>query len=213
MTQNTKIHRFRIRQDGFTLLEMLVIIGIIGILMAVLLPSYGYIQEAARQSRAQTLVRDAATALTAYVQRERAWPTEILDSGGYLDHKVCKILHEAGLFDSTAYNGDNLNLDSLDRFGLLDPWGQAFVKRNPKLQDVNKELGDPPRPLKNHLLQFRIDRNFDGKVNADDGWGPIPYGQIVRESAIVWSCGPGGLQTSSAKKYLSGLRLSWALER
>ena len=214
MTQIESVHR----QEGFTLVEVLVVIGIIGILIAVLLPAFGYVQQIARQSRAQTMVVDAATALTAYVQRERAWPDEIAkESQGYFDAKVCKILFEAGLLDVTTYKGDEINQDSPDRFGLLDPWGQALVKRNPKLQDVNAEIGAPPRPIRNHLLQFRIDKNFDGKVNEDDctgGFGAIPYDQAVRASAIVWSCGPGGWERGSkSKKYLNQNRLSWSLER
>jgi len=207
------------RRGGFTLLEMLVIIGIIGLLMAVLLPSFGYIQQIARQSRAQTLVCDAATSLTTYVQYQRAWPDDILKSKGYFDRRVCGLLREEGLLDVTTYKDSNkyekdeVDPNSPERFGLLDPWGQAYLKRNPKLASVDDLVGNPPRPLRDHLLQFRIDSDFNGKVDGEDTFGGAPLGQSVRASAIVWSRGPSGKDDTGSGKYPKENRLSWALEK
>ena len=202
------------RRGGFTLLEMLVIIGIIGILIAVLLPSFNYVMQIARQTRAQELVGNAMTALTAYVQRERSWPDEILLSRGYFDDKVCKVLQEAGFLDVTTYNGNEINQNSPERFGLLDPWGQNIVRKNPKLSATSRTGQTAPEEIRNHILQFRIDRNLDGKVDAadcTDGFPPIPRNQSIRAVAIVWSRGPSGKDDSSSGKYPRENRLSWAL--
>jgi len=205
---------------------MLVVIGIMGILMAVLLPSYFYVQQIARQSQAQRLVSNAATALTVYLQREKEWHKDILDSQGYFDWKVCKVLYEAGLLDVTMKTKDgkvlnNVDDTSVDKFGLLDPWGQALLRRSKEaLEETDKgavpDDDDPKLSLKKHLLQFRVDLDFDGKIDSrDDGpLGTIPLrnnNSSIRGSAMVWSRGPNGKDDDpKGRKYPHQNRLSWA---
>ena len=197
----------RKRVGGFTLVEMLVVIGIIGILMSVLIPSYFYVQRIAHQSHAQRLVSNAATALTVYIQRELYWHQDILDSDGYFNAKVCKVLYDAGLLDVVVDQRY-----SVDKFGLLDPWGKALLRRNKEL--LAKELDPmdavrPPEELRKHLLQFRIDTNLDGMIDSTDRWSP-PFNRPVRASAIVWSRGPSGMDDENrGGRYPNENRLSW----
>jgi len=201
------------------MVEILVVLGIIAILMATLIPSFGYVLKIARQARAQELVSNAATALTIYIQRERAWADEMLESRGYFNQKVCFILVQAGLLDVTSWRViDNENLkfisDSPDKFGLLDPWGQAMLKRNKEWLEMD-ELPEG-HPLRNHLLQFRIDSDFNGFVDNDDRLGNVPMDKPVRASAIVWSPGPSGDPyewTVKGRRYPKEHRLSWGFER
>ena len=201
---------------GFTLVEMLVVIGILGILMATLSSSYLYVQKMAWQAHAQELVTNAASALTLYLQKEGAWTRDILNSNGEFNEDVCRVLQEHHLMDITTYkrDGDNikyddngkpeLNTDSLDRFGLLDPWGRRILKRNPGLTSINDEL-------RRHRLHFRIDENYDGIV--DTSLGAIPLDSRVRGSAIVWSWGANGEDSSllgNSKRFLRECRISWS---
>ncbi len=200
-------------QRGFTLVEMLVVMGIIGLLVAVLAGAFGFAQTTARQTQAQELVSNVATALSLYIQREGAWPTEILNSGGIVNNQVCKVLQQARLLDVTTVKDDGtINQNSPERFGLFSPWGQRMIRRIPK---TTASLGALPSDtlLCKHILQFRVDSNLDGKIDSSDGQlGAIPgdQGSTIRASAIVWSCGPNGkADGNTGAKKAGENRQSW----
>ncbi len=179
---------------GFTLVEMLVVMGLIGLLVAMMTGALQYVQTTARQAQAQELVSNVATALTIYIQREGTWPQEILTSGGVVNNQVCKVLQQSRLLDVTTVKSDgNINQNSPERFGLLSPWGQRILKRSPR---TTASLGGLPTDaqLRRHMLQFRVDIDYDGKIDSSDSLlGPIPgKGGVIRASAIVWTCGPNG---------------------
>jgi len=184
---------------GFTLVEMLVVMGLIGLLVAMMTGALQYVQTTARQAQAQELVSNVATALTIYIQREGTWPQEILTSGGVVNNQVCKVLQQARLLDVTTVKSDgNINQNSPERFGLLSPWGQRMLKRNPR---TTASLGGLPTDaqLRRHMLQFRVDIDYDGKIDSGDSLlGPIPgNSSVIRASAIVWACGPNGKDDGS----------------
>ena len=57
---------------GFTLIEMLAVIGIIAVLMAALIGGYAGVTKAAEKKKCQELVSNVATALTALFQNDGA---------------------------------------------------------------------------------------------------------------------------------------------
>lgn len=179
---------------GFTLVEMLVVMGIVGVLIAMLTGALKYVQNTAWQARSQELVSNVAAALTIYIQREGTWPIEILNSGGEVNNEVCKVLKQARLLDVTTVLADGkINQNSPERFGLFSPWGQRIIRSMPT---KTASLGTVPSDtlLRKHILQFRVDINLDGKIDSTDGQlGALPgVGSVIRASAIVWACGPNG---------------------
>ena len=87
-------------------------------------------------------------------------------------------------------SGDSKERDSIDRYGLLDAWGQRMLRGNP---DLSESIA------KQHRLQFRLDLNLDGKVDSSED---APNGLTVRAVALVWSRGVDGKDdTSSTGRY------------
>lgn len=201
---------------GFTLVEMLVVMGIVGVLIAMLTGALKYVQNTAWQARSQELVSNVAAALTIYIQREGTWPLEILNSGGEVNNEVCKVLKQARLLDVTAVNISStgiatINQNSPERFGLFSPWGQRIIRSMPT---KTASLGTVPSDtlLRKHILQFRVDINLDGKIDSSDAQlGALPgAGSVVRASAIVWACGPNGKEDGNTGAKKSGEnRQSW----
>lgn len=190
---------------GFTLVEMLVVMGLLGILLAFMVGALRYVQTTARKTQAQELVSNVATALTLYLEREGIWPEEIINSGGLVNNQVLKILQNAKLLDTTAVTAVKkpdgtveyqCNQNSPERFGLLSPWGQRLVRSMPT---AKASLGGlPPSNLRKHMLNFRVDLNYDGKIDNTDGkLGSIPGDSTIRATVIVWSCGPNGKDDGS----------------
>jgi prepilin-type N-terminal cleavage/methylation domain-containing protein len=179
---------------GFTLVEMLVVIGIIGLLASVLTTGFGFAQTLAWQTQSQELVSNIATALGLYIQKEGSWPEEILRSNGNVNNEVCKVLQEAKLLDLTTVKSDGtINQNSPERFGLFSPWGKRIIRKSPKLTASLGSLCSMTEANK-HMIQFRVDMDLDGKIDSNDAaLGVIPgNGAPIRASAIVWSCGPHG---------------------
>jgi prepilin-type N-terminal cleavage/methylation domain-containing protein len=63
----TRAHRSCAARQGFNLIELLVVIGVIGILVALLMPALARARESARRVTCLSNVRQLATALTAYI--------------------------------------------------------------------------------------------------------------------------------------------------
>ncbi len=89
-------------RGGFTLVEMMVVVGIIGILAATLISSFSHMKTTARQSQAHNLVVEVATAMTMYVQQERDWPAQWLNKDAVgMDKEVCWVLQDKKLLGRT----------------------------------------------------------------------------------------------------------------
>lgn len=61
-------------RGGFTMLEILVVVAIIGLLMGLGLPAYNLSVESSRRSRTKALVAAVATAIAAYPRQSIDWP-------------------------------------------------------------------------------------------------------------------------------------------
>jgi prepilin-type N-terminal cleavage/methylation domain-containing protein len=92
------------RQQGFTIVELLIVIVVIGILAALVITTYAGIQAKARNSKRQTDVQNIQTQLEAYFQTSGNYPS---------------------LADMNSASFLSTNMKSLDTGALQDPQGSS----------------------------------------------------------------------------------------
>ena len=67
---------FKNRKKGFTIIELIVVIAILGILAAILIPQFGNFREKAAENAVLSEARSVATAVDAYYALEGEWPED-----------------------------------------------------------------------------------------------------------------------------------------
>lgn len=176
-------------KKAFTLIEMLVVMGIIAVLIGASIGGYSAMTKSAERARCQELVSNVATALTALFQAEGVWPKRLAREGstdGKLDENTAYALVANGrsYFSLTK---DGSKLGGHDRFGILTPWAQAVVKRLGSSAGKDSKVGS--MTVADHTLHFALDLDGDGRIVGESVGG---RSVDVRATAIVWCCGKDG---------------------
>ncbi len=193
-------------KKGFTLVEMLVVIGIIIVLIGGSITGFSKMAKSAERARAQELVKNVETALTVLFQREGNWPQKLLNkSGQQLDEDTAIVLAKKGLFSlTTTGSGSELKLAGQDRFGIVTPWATTVIKRSAKGASAESmKVGSAT--VRDHTLYFAIDKNGDGEIDQGEGLS-IPGVEFVRATAAVWSIGKTGGDKGKPWEYSQGRR-------
>jgi general secretion pathway protein G len=112
-----KFRRFCGESGGFTLVEMLVVLGIIALLMALIAPQVLKYLSAAKSQTGAAQLKNIESALELYY----------LDAGEYPSaEQGIMALNEAPA-GAKSWKGPYIKQKS----GLMDPWGKAYVYRMP----------------------------------------------------------------------------------
>lgn len=178
---------------GFTLIEMLVVIGIIAVLAGATLVSFSKMTKGAEKAKAQELVSEVATALTAIYNDDGAWPKALRDAANtdhLLDKEAALILGKRG-FMSLSMDKDKTKLVGVDRFGLVTPWAAEVIKRKGTAASI-----DSPVPgggtIQSHTLKFALDLDGDGIVRDVE----VDNTKVnIRATAAVWCVSKDGKST------------------
>ena len=183
-------------KSGFTLIEMLVVIGIIAVLLGASMSGYGVFVRRAANARCAELVHNVQVAMVGVMQADGAWPRPILHgSGAPNDAEMGKepgaALAKRGamslVYKRTEREGDTVyELAGNDRFGVVTPWAKEVLKRNASASEsTHVPTGGT---IRDHVLHYAIDDDGDGRVRASVGGASV----IIRGSAAVWCCGANG---------------------
>ena len=187
------------KKSGFTLVEMLVVIGIIAILAAASMLGYSKVVKSAKRTKNIELVSNAATALTHILSKnDGVWPEDLLnrlDAGnGRLDEETSRIFVRYDMlglsYNQREANGDvsKYRLTGKDRCGVVDSEAEAVLKRS---SSASESTSVPTGgTVKEHILYFAVDEDGDGFTEAKvEGAGALR----IRANAVVWAAGPDGI--------------------
>lgn len=181
------------RRGGFTLVEMILVMGIIAVLTGAFMFGFGKITRSAQRAKIQEAVSNTAVALTVVFQKAGAWPNAILQAGtpGRTTKEVTRVFAKYGLlgiaYDRTQNNDGSYGyeLKGQDRFGLVDPLAGDVLKRNPNGGEGLKVPSGGT--VADHHIYFAVDKDGDGIVTTGEG-APVD----VRATAVAWSAGLDG---------------------
>lgn len=186
-------------RSGFTLIEMLVVIGIIAVLSGSLMVGMGRIQKTAQKAKAQETVSNTATALATIFQTEMSWPSRLMQNSGqqldavlshiFVRFKLLGLSYDAKTYNVTTKVG-TIKLTGADRCGIVDPWAATILKQKVSTSENDGvDLKVPSgKTVKDHILWYAIDTDGDGVTEASVGGVNVK----VRAPAIVWCAGADG---------------------
>jgi len=178
-------------KKGFSLIEMLVVIGIIAVLIGASFGGYSAFVKKASRTRCVELVANVRTALEVVHQKEGTWPRAILkgEGTGELTTEVGAALAKRGVLSlscrtRTVDGATTYELIGNDRFGVVSPWAMDVIKRNTSATEST--VVPSGGTIADHRLRFAIDTEENGFTEVRD------KGVKVRAIACVWCCGADG---------------------
>lgn len=182
---------------GFTLVEMLVVVGIIAILIVASFGSYNSFVKNASRQKCTELMHQVKTAMVAMYNMDSSWPRAILGapgapSDGEMTPEVGAAFAARGVLSLTAVMHERddgtkvFELTGNDRCGIVTPWATDVLKRSASASDST----DVPTggKVSDHRLHFAIDEDGDGIVEATVGGKSVR----IRGTAVVWCGGADG---------------------
>jgi len=133
---------------AFTLVELLVVIGIVAILMAILLPALGRAREAAKRAACASNMHQLGVVITNYAAKYRRYPTAYAEHvGQFIDRPSYDVLISYGWkWDfRVVLAGEMKNAGILQCPSVEHPWSdndQQFLPYEPKTGDTRVVLCD-----------------------------------------------------------------------
>ncbi len=118
---------------GFTLIELMVVIGIMLLIMSVLFPAYNHAQRTARRTRARTDIHNIQTAIVAYHREYGRYPMQTSAQAPSYTGTNYKGLIDI-LRGNDVGNNNPRSIQFLEvskgshsvEHGMVDPWGQPY---------------------------------------------------------------------------------------
>ncbi len=184
MSKKTRLAR------GFTLIELLVVITIIGLLMAILVPSILGAVKSAKRARALGQIRDLDAAVKRYFAEYGRMP---VSSGNGEEDRVLTGADQAAVIEILINNALDETLNP-KKIVFLDLDPGAFMDADGKplktVEEMKAQLrsGTPYRDPWAKVGESEADYGILMDLDFDDKITGTPYGEI-RAKAAVFSSG------------------------
>jgi len=140
------------RNQGFTIVELLIVIVVIGILALLVITTYSGIQQKARNSKRQTDVQSIQTQLEAFFSQNGYYPS-LAD------------------LNSSSWLGSNMK--SLDQNALIDPKNPTQSKTlasapaaNQYSYEVTDSSGNSCETTDTNCAKYTLTASYEGTVNG-----------------------------------------------
>jgi type II secretory pathway pseudopilin PulG len=178
------------RRSGFTLMELLIVIGIIMLLMGMLFPAFGMIKRHAMKAKCRTLIHQVDAACDLYRNVNGAYPDDEDIQNAFPLAGSPKVPPFAEDVDESTWESVSarllLMLQTVDRStfatmtGLLDPWKKPLHDRPAKYYRFDSGTGPsapkheidgdpPPHPDTFQVWSCGVDETDDfGDSGSDD---------------------------------------------
>ena len=200
MWKTCRMLKGREAREGFSLIEMLVVLGILAVLIGAGMATFSSAGKKAQKAKGQELVSNVATALEKIYQEEGAWPQRILSgSNGEkgLDENIAYVLAKRNAM-TLSYDSSKRKTTALDQCGVVSPWALAEIKRRAG-NGVSEGTKVPSGgTIADHRLRYAVDTEGLGYVEASVGGEQVK----IRGSVMVWCAGYDG----KLEAYSDGLR-------
>jgi prepilin-type N-terminal cleavage/methylation domain-containing protein len=212
----------RCKKSGFTIIELLTVVAIIGLLIAILVPTIGAVRNTAKKAKSKVQFSQWTLAMEAFRQEYGYYPDVVESSPG------------EGLLDTKKFVGEmtGLGIDGTDPVGnvkkirfvdftreeLVQTEGQSIVDKDLTL--TGARIIDGFENTKIFVVLDIIvnintsDRPYDGQVTvktthtvsagvnpSPGGFSPVTDDRIIRSGIVFFSAGSGGSAADIVKSW------------